>query len=137
MKRKCTGALALLCGLAVALTSCATLISGTHQTVTIDSYPPGALVKLGYQTGTTPVTFSVAKGKHHVVQISQGPEKRVLPLSRKLDPVTLLNIIPPLWPGFIVDAVTGAITKYNPDVIYVDFTVPAHATDAQLAGFRR
>ncbi len=137
MTRKCTVTLALLCGLAVALTSCATLLSGTHQTVVIDSYPQGAMVKLGYQTGTTPVTFNVAKGKHNVVHVSQGPEKRVLPLNRNLDPVTLLNIIPPLWPGFIVDAVTGAITKYNPDVIYVDFTVPAHVTDAQLTGFNR
>ncbi len=137
MNRKCTGSLALLCGLAVTLTSCATLLSGTHQSITIDSYPPGAMVELGYQTGTTPVTFNVVKGKHHVVHLSQGPEKRVMPLGRNLDPVTLLNIIPPMWPGFIVDAVTGAITKYDPDVIYVDFTMPAHATDAQLTGFRR
>ncbi len=137
MMRERTGALTLLCGLAVALTSCATVISGTKQTVTIDSYPPGALVKLGYQTGTTPVTFSVPKGRDRVVQVSQGPDKRVVPLRRELDPVTLLNIIPPLWPGFIVDAVTGAITKYDPDVIYVDFTAPAHSTDAQLAGYRR
>jgi len=78
-------------------------------------------VQIGHQTGTTPATLHIPKGKDYTVEISQGSDKRVVALNRNLDPMTLLNIIPPLWPGFIVDAVTGAITKYDPDVISIDF----------------
>ena len=121
MIRKHPAVLALLCSIAVATAGCATIISGTSQTITVHSNPPGAYVQIGHQTGTTPVTLHIPKGKDYPVEISQGPDKRVVALNRNLDPMTLLNIIPPLWPGFIVDAVTGAITKYDPNVISVDF----------------
>ncbi len=137
MTKKRAGALTLLCGLVATMTGCATLLSGTHQTVTIDSYPQGAQVRVGNQTGITPVTFHVSKGKDYTVEFSHVSGKRVMPLERSVDPMTLLNIIPPLWPGFIVDALTGAFTHYDPDVVYVDFTMPPHPADAQLTGFRR
>ncbi|MGB2986250.1 MAG: PEGA domain-containing protein [Phycisphaerae bacterium] len=130
MKTKRAGTLALLSGMAVATAGCATVISGSSQTITIHSNPPGAYVKVGHQTGTTPVTFHVPKGKDYPIEISQGPDRRLLPLDRNLDPMTLLNVIPPLWPGFIVDAATGAITKYDPATIFVDFRMgrPVHDT---------
>jgi hypothetical protein len=135
MKTKHAAALTLLCGLAVVLTGCATILSGESQTVTIHSTPPGAYVKVGYQTGTTPVTFHVPKGQNYPVEIAHGPDKRLLPLHRTLDPMTLLNLIPPLWPGFIVDAATGAITKYNPDVIAIDFRTGHAAHHTHLTDF--
>jgi len=122
MKRKYAAFAVALSVFAVMLTGCASIISGTTQTITIDSNPPGAHVKVGYQTATTPATLSVQKGKSYPVEVAYGPDKRILPLARNVDPMTLLNIIPPLWPGFIVDAVTGALTKYEPEVISVDFT---------------
>ncbi len=137
MTKKRAGALTLLCGLAVAMTGCATLMSGTNQSVTIDSYPQGAQVRVGHQTGITPVTFRVSKGKDYTVEFSHVSGRRIMPLERSVDRMTLLNLIPPLWPGFLVDALTGAFTHYDPDVIYVDFTMPPHPADAQLTGFRR
>ena len=122
MKKEYTTFVLLLSALAVASVGCATIISGTSQTITIDSNPPGAHVKVGYQTATTPATLRVPKGKDYPIEVAYGSDKRIVPLNRNLDPMTLLNIIPPLWPGFIVDAVTGAITKYEPDVISVDFS---------------
>ena len=76
MKTKHAAALTLLCGLAVVLTGCATILSGDSQTITIHSTPPGAYVKVGYQTGTTPVTFHVPKGQDYPVEIAHGPDKR-------------------------------------------------------------
>jgi len=128
-------ALALLSGLAVASTGCATIISGKYQAVTIHSTPPGAQVKVGHQTGVTPVTLHISKSEDYPIVVSQGPDKRVLPFHRNIDPMTLLNIIPPLWPGFLVDAFTGAITKYDPDVIWIDFRTAAHARDTQLVRY--
>ncbi len=126
--------LALVCCTVLASTGCATILAGADQTVSIESYPPGARVSVGHHTGITPVTFHVPKGKDYAVRISQGPDERVVPLNRALDPLTLLNIIPPLWPGFIVDAATGALTKYEPNVISVDFRTAPSTPVAQLVG---
>jgi len=126
--------LALVCGTLLVSTGCATILAGADQTVRIESYPPGAHVSVGHQAGITPVTFHVPKGKDYTVRVSQGPDRRAVPLSRSLDPLTLLNIIPPLWPGFIVDAATGALTRYEPSVIAVDFRTAPGVRKAQLVG---
>lgn len=97
------------------------MISGTTQKITIQSTPPGAHVKFGYQSGFTPITFEVPKGQDYPVIVSRGSQQQLIILERKLDPNTFLNAIPPLWPGFIVDAISGAITKYDPDVVRVNF----------------
>ncbi len=126
---------ALVCGLAFSLTGCATIISGTQQTVTVQSYPSGAHVKFGNLTGTTPVTFTVDKGQQCAMEVSHAPGTRVIQLKRKFDPTTLLNLIPPFWPGFIVDAWTGAMSMYDPEVVSVDFRASSHSTNAKLTGF--
>ncbi len=112
----------------IACSGCATLISGTKQTITVDSDPPGALVRIGEYSGITPVTLRIPKGKDYRVEVSRGADKRTVTLNRNLDPVTLLNLIPPMWPGFIIDAMTGAITKYDAAIVSVDFTREAYLT---------
>ncbi len=105
----------------VAISGCATIASGTTQRITIDSNPPGAMVRIGQHTGTTPVTMRIPKGRNWPIEISHGKDKRLVKMHRRVDAMTFLNFIPPLWPGFIVDVVTGAITKYDADVINLDF----------------
>ena len=112
----------------IACSGCATLVSGTKQIITVDSDPPGALVRIGEYTGTTPVTLRIPKGKDYRVEVSRGADKRMVTLNRDLDPVALLNLIPPMWPGFIIDAMTGAITKYDAAIVSVDFTREAYLT---------
>ena len=48
-------------------------------------------------------------------------KKRLVKLNKTVDPMTFLNFIPPLWPGFIVDAVTGAMMKYEAEVVHLNF----------------
>lgn len=134
MNGRRVGTLAALFGMAMMSSGCATILSGTKQTVTVRSNPPGAHVSIGTQNGTTPTAFTLSKGKNCTVQVAHAPGKRVVHLKRHFDPVTLLNIIPPFWPGFIVDAVTGAMMKYEPEVVMVDFRTAATGTDAQLTG---
>lgn len=107
--------------LVASLSGCATLISGSHQTIRVESYPPGAHVTFGEQTGITPVSFVAEKKRDDVVRISQGPDTRVVVLKRSLDPMTLLNLIPPLWPGIYIDWSSGAIRRFQTDVVNVDF----------------
>lgn len=106
----------------ILMTGCATILSGSTQKITVHSTPPGAHVKFGYQSGFTPITFEIPKGKDYPLIVSRGSDQQVITLERKLDPTTFLNVIPPFWPGFVVDAVTGAITKYETDMIHVDFS---------------
>jgi len=135
MNMKAVGFLTLVVVFAAASTGCATLISGTSQNVTVLSSPPGAHVRIGHQGGVTPITLCVPKGKDYPIEISQGADKRVVPLNRNVDVFTFLNIIPPLWPGFIVDAATGSITKYDPDIVSVDFRTNQAADDTILTAF--
>ncbi len=135
MNTKAAGLLLLIAVVAIASTGCATMISGTSQNVTITSTPPGAHVQIGHQSGVTPVTLWVPKGKDYPVEISQGSDKRVVRLNKNVDTFTFLNIIPPLWPGFIVDAVTGSIMKYDPDVVSIDFRTSQAADDTILTAF--
>ena len=137
MNTKAAGLLVLIAVFAVASTGCATMLSGTSQNVTITSTPPGAHVKIGHQSGVTPVTLCLPKGEDYPIEVSQGPDRRVLPLKKNVDAFTFLNIIPPLWPGFIVDAVTGSIMKYDPDVVSVDFRTSQAADDTVLTAFPR
>ena len=122
----------LLSGFALASTGCATILSGKYQAVTIHSVPSGAQVRVADQSGITPVTLYINKNANDPIVVSHGPDRRVLSLQRSLDPMTLLNVVPPLWPGFFVDASTGALRRYDPDVIRVDFRTADHVRDAQL-----
>ena len=128
MTRNRAAVLLLASAAAIGSSGCATIISGTTQTVTIDSTPPGAYVRIGEHSGTTPVTLSLPKGNDYTVIVSHGSDKRVVTLNRNLDPIALLNMIPPLWPGFIIDTMTGAITKYDASVVSVNFNQQARLT---------
>lgn len=135
MKRTWIRSPALLVVIATMMSGCATIISGTSQAITIESNPPGAFVTIGEQSGMTPVTLQVPKGKNYPVEVTRGRQRRVVSLNRELDPYTLLNIIPPFWPGFIVDAASGAISHYDPTVIFVDFDAERKEYISRVARF--
>ena len=107
--------------LVVLATGCATFVSGTTQTITIRSNPSGAHVQFGNQSGTTPMMLQVPKGRDDPIEVTYGRNRQVIVLSRTVDPNTYLNFIPPLWPGFIIDAISGAMTEYETNEVMVDF----------------
>jgi hypothetical protein len=74
---------------------------------------------MGPYTGTTPYTVAIPKGKDYPVEVTHDSTTRVMALQRSFDAIGLINIF--FWPGFIVDAVTGAITEYDPASYHVDF----------------
>lgn len=101
----------------VCLTSCATVFHGTTQNVRVASNPPGASVEVdGVPRGTTPVDVSLKKGftGQTVFLKKDGFEDRSFQPSVKFDPISLVNIFAIV--GFGVDAITGAMMKYDPIV---------------------
>jgi len=101
--------------LSAGLVGCATLFTGTRDNVTISSNPAGALVLVdGLEMGRTPATIPIKRGfGDKVVTLRmEGQADRTFELQSTFNVATLVNIF--FWPGFIVDAATGAMMKYSP-----------------------
>ena len=93
------------------LTSCATVFKGSTDTVTINSRPPGAVVKInGSQRGTTPLTLELESNRpHNVLLTKDGFEEENASITHSvaagyviLDIIFILGFVP-----LIVDAATG------------------------------
>lgn len=106
------------------LTSCATILSGTSQSITIDSNPKGAQVYIdGVKYGKTPTTISIKKpglNEKYAELRLEGYESRTIILSKSLDGTTFLNILIGGIIGLGVDMASGAINKYDRSNYNVD-----------------
>lgn len=101
---------------------CATITTGRHQRVPVDSNPQGAEVTVssGYR-GLTPCSFELERSKDHVIKISLKGYKTAQVLLRKtLCGSTFGNIILGGVIGLGVDAMSGAMFKLIPENVYVD-----------------
>lgn len=107
--------------MAAVLGSCATVLTGTTQRVTIDSTPPGAKIIVdGYFMGTTPARVRLDRDFNAIIDdgkdISlelEGYYADGYFLGADLEPTTILNVFCPF--GFVLDVVSGAIMRYDTD----------------------
>lgn len=109
MKKMLAASLSML-----SLSGCGTILTGQTDTLTFRSVPSGATVEInGNSVGRTPVTVPVQRSMSQPqVQLRlEGYEPRTVPLQNSFNTMSALNIF--FWPGFIVDAATGSIMKYN------------------------
>jgi hypothetical protein len=109
-------ALVLLVAIAAQLTvsSCATVFTGSRQTVTIDSNVEGASVQVaGMNYGTTPATVRLKKGFNGetVIVKKEGYKTAVLQPPTTFNPVSVINLFNVLF--WAIDIATGAIMKYD------------------------
>ncbi|MFC2089914.1 SHOCT domain-containing protein [Bacteroidota bacterium] len=119
--------------LAALATSCATVLTGSTQRVTIDSTPQGAEIIIdGQLMGTTPAKITMQRDINALVDDAKfielnypGYYPEGYRLGTELEPICILNVF---WlPGFAVDAVTGALMKYDSN--YYNFRmVPVEAS---------
>ena len=112
--------------LLLALTGCATLISGTNQTLTFNSEPSGAEVYLdGALIGMTPVSLSVKKNKKDAFLIKKEGYKAVSrDITKSYDPVTVLSIF---WDLSTTDMISGAAFEYEPNSYFIQLQEVAEA----------
>ncbi|KQR69791.1 PEGA domain-containing protein [Pedobacter sp. Leaf176] len=99
------------------LSSCATVFTGTKQTVNIKTDPPAADIEVdGIKVGVTPMDVTLKKGfTGQTVSLKlNGYETKTFQPATTFNPVTVLNVIGIL--GFPIDAATGAMMKYDPKV---------------------
>ena len=96
------------------ISSCATIIKGTDQAVTINSSPSGADVFIdGINMGKTPVTLKLKKNAYDTIMLKKkGYEAKTRPLIKKYDGVTLLSVF---WDSSTTDIISGAAYEYQPN----------------------
>lgn len=107
------------------LTSCATLFSGTTQTINVkivDSADNQLLSKVSctvsdgsggtYAIVKNPSIIHVTKGKGTIIIMCKKPGYRQMNMAvgDSFNALTVVNVL--FWPGFIVDAASGAYKKY-------------------------
>lgn len=104
----------LLAAVALSLTSCATIFTGSKDTLRFDSDPEGATVLIdGLEVCKTPCTTQVKRSlSDKLAEIKlENYETRVITLDREFNAVSVLNL------GFLlgwgIDAATGALMKYD------------------------
>src|SRR3990167_314486 len=100
--------------LVILLTGCATIFTKSADPITFTSNPEGARVEgNGAFVGRTPVTVPIKRAltPPQVSLKLKGYEIQHVILQNSFNGVAILNIF--FWPGFIVDAATGALMDYE------------------------
>jgi uncharacterized protein YceK len=109
--------------IAIGLSSCATLFSGTKSKVSVSGYPESADVYCnGNYIGTSPTKVKVSKkslknGKTKIIVKKSDFQDAEITLGRKTKVSAIVGNIIFCWTGLIIDYATGAIYKPYPDKI--------------------
>lgn len=101
----------------LSITSCATIFTGTKDSITFTTTPEGAkVIHKGVEKCLTPCTAEIPRGlgKQMVMFQKDGFENKEVKLTKTFNPVTLLNILLGGAIGVGIDAATGSLTKYSP-----------------------
>ena len=97
------------------LQSCASILTGTSEMITIQSDPPGARILLDAEPlGLTPSTIRVKRNVTPTFSLLlDGYDEKQIVMRKKFNPAAILNIFVGGIIGIIIDAATGAIGKFD------------------------
>lgn len=109
----------LVCFLAVF--GCATIITGTRQSILVESHPSGAKAAVdGYDTKTPGLLVLKKRNQPYIIRVSKrGYHGETVTIGSKLQPWFWGNILFGGFIGMIVDAATGAMWNLTPPSIMV------------------
>jgi hypothetical protein len=105
---------ALMLIAALSFSSCATLFTGTKDTIRFNSTPSGATVYIdGVEQCKTPCTLLMKRSLNNTdVEFKlDGYETRIITLSKEFNVVSVLNLTNLF--GWAIDGVTGAVMQYD------------------------
>lgn len=99
------------------LSSCATIISGSRQTVKISSEPSSATVYINeVEIGKTPIERSLKRNQEYNLVIKlDGYQQYETLISKEFNAWYLGNILFGGIIGLIIDPITGALYKLSPE----------------------
>lgn len=114
--------------LAAALAGCASIVTGTQQTISVSSNVDGADVLLdGLKIGTTPFAGPVPKNKGMLTVQKDGYRSQSVALSTTMEPIFWGNIIIGGTLGSITDFASGAAFQYAPASYQVELKAAGQA----------
>jgi len=113
----------LLTGMSLVLlaSGCASIVTGTDQTLTFNSEPSGATVTVAGQVlGQTPLSVPISKGKNKSITFEkEGYKTHSSQLATSTNPWVLGNVVFGGFVGSTTDGLTGAINEFQPDHFFV------------------
>lgn len=105
-----------------ALSSCATVFTGTSDRISFNSNPSGATVFIdGIEQCKTPCSVKISRSvndKEAELKLD-GYETRIFTLSKEFNVVSVVNLGNLV--GWAIDVVTGSVMKYDKKVYEVTF----------------
>ena len=109
---------------AILLSACATVVNGSHQTVTLSTAPPGATCtvdRMGARVGVvaqTPGSVRLAKSKNDLTVTCSKPGYQTAAVTRapSFGAATFGNVLVGGVVGVVVDAASGANYAYPADI---------------------
>jgi hypothetical protein len=101
------------------MSSCATIMNGTRQSIDIASNPSDALVYVDKAfVGKTPLVVKMTRGDNHLVKIElSGYEPYEVVLSKEVSGWVFGNIVIGGFFGLAIDAISGGIYTLTPQQI--------------------
>src|SRR4051794_38819253 len=117
---------------AILATGCATIFTGTQDTLTFDSNVPGVRLTIdGRYQGELPITFDMSRnfmgGKEFLARFEKpGYATQEFKLEREFNPMAILDISAPLTSG-VIDIATGAMLRFSPTQYHVEMTLAGGA----------
>lgn len=130
--------LSILTGIALLLSGCATLFTGTTQSVTIDSQPQGAnIIVDGQLVGTTPARVRLDRDLNAIfddgkfIRLEKDgyvPDGYIL--GADIEPFSVLNMFNVFF--WAVDGATGALMRYDSD--YYNFLLVPYQSNPPYNG---
>ena len=99
------------------LSSCCTLFTPSKQAITFNGengikiYDDGMKIAEIKDNNTTSVRIKKELSSKYLIAKKEGYRPTPLKLDTKFDSVAVINIL--FWPGFVVDAATGQMCKWD------------------------
>ena len=108
----------MLLVICLVFSSCASIINGPDQKVTILSEPSGADIAInGVEAGQTPATFRIIRAKDHVITLSkEGHHIHTVQLVRAISGVSLFYLLPGGLISAAIDSAEGSIYCFDDEV---------------------
>ena len=129
-----------LAALPLILCGCATMFSGTTDTLRFDSNVPGVRLTIdGQFKGELPLTLEMSRsfvdGRQFIATFEKpGYQAQEFKLSREFNPVAILDVSSTVVSGG-VDVLTGALMRFSPKEYHVQMLEAGK--DARSSAFRR
>ena len=116
--------LTLLLIVMISCTSCATLFTGTRDTIQFNSNPSGAIIyKDGLEICKTPCSFPMKRNINDALMEMKldGYQTRVFTLDKSFNVVSILNFGNLL--GWGIDVLSGSIMRYDRKTYSLDLNI--------------